>query len=181
MAPGRLACDTVIVTGTEADSSAGSEGPQFGGERSPGKTRWRLNEGRGAVVNGLITAVALIVAALITVYATSHSAGSESPTAAVSRSYPSPLSVVEAYLAAINSRNWSKAWHIGGDHLNNSYSSMVAGFRTTRRDVLQTFKRDGDRVTADIAAYGTNGTVQYFALHFIVQRGVITGGYGSKR
>jgi hypothetical protein len=179
VASGRLACDTVIMTGTGADSSTDSERPKAPGRKPLGKPRRPSDAVVAAWITGVLGIVGAIAAALLIIHATSHSAVSESATVSVSRTSPSPLSVVEAYLAAVNSRNWPKAWQIGGKHLNKSYSSMVAGFRNTEKDVLLSFKQDGDRITADIAAYHTNGTVHYYALHYIVQRGIIIGGLGS--
>jgi hypothetical protein len=86
---------------------------------------------------------------------------------------------METYLAAVNSRNWPKVWQLGGKNLGPTYGAMVAGFRKTRKDILLSFKRDGDHITAVIAAYEINGAVQDYALHYVIQRGIITGGYGT--
>jgi hypothetical protein len=82
-----------------------------------------------------------------------------------------------AYIAAINTRDWPKVWQLGGKNLGPSYSAMIAGFRLTRRDILLSFKNHGDHITAKIAAYEANGTVQDYALHYVIQRGIITSGY----
>jgi hypothetical protein len=68
-------------------------------------------------------------------------------------------------------------WQLGAKNLGPNYNTMIAGFRLTRKDTLVSFKGQGDHITAKIAAYETNGTVQYYALHYIIRRGIIVSGY----
>jgi hypothetical protein len=89
----------------------------------------------------------------------------------------SPRAVIDAHLTAINKRDWPEVWQLGGKNLGPTYSAMIDGFRLTRKDMLLSFKSRGDYITTRIAAYETNGEVQDFALHYVIQCGVIRSGY----
>ena len=98
---------------------------------------------------------------------------SGSPAAA---SKAEPQAVVKAYFAAINAHDWQSVWQLGGKNLGQTYDSMVAGFRDTRRDVLTSLTAHGNSVSARIRAYETTGAVQTYALSYTVAGGVITSG-----
>jgi serine/threonine protein kinase len=89
---------------------------------------------------------------------------------------PSPRAVVEAYIAAINRRDWPAVWRLGGKNLGQSYDSMIAGFRLTQRDVVTRISSRGDSVSARILAYETTGAVQTYALRYVVHADAITSG-----
>jgi hypothetical protein len=141
---------------------------------------------RGARRSGPIWAavagVAILAAAVAGIVLHSSGGGNPSgpanpagPAAAASVS-SAPRAVVEAYYAAINARDWRRVWRLGGKNLGQSYGSMVAGFRTTSRDVVTITTVQGSAVAARIRAYETTGAVQTYALHYTVRDGVITSG-----
>jgi hypothetical protein len=139
---------------------------------------------RSGPIRAAIAAVAILAAAGAGLALATHGFGDGNPsspptpagTAAAASVSSSPRAVVEAYYAAVNARDWRRVWHLGGRNLGQSYGSMVAGFRLTRRDALTITTVEGSAVAAKIRAYETTGAVQTYALHYIVRDGVITSG-----
>jgi hypothetical protein len=89
---------------------------------------------------------------------------------------PSPRAVVRAYFAAINARDWRKVWRIGGDHMSQSYGSMVAGYTNTVRDVVDITRVSGEHVIVSLRAYELRGAIQVFRVEYTVRNGLITRG-----
>lgn len=105
----------------------------------------------------------------------STSTDSASASASPSPSAGDPATVVLAYFAAINARNYQLAWSLGGKNLDTSYPHFVAGFADTGNDAATA--RDAGPSTASIQLTATqdDGTVQNFTGTFTVVDGVITG------
>ncbi len=85
-----------------------------------------------------------------------------------------PVLTLRAYVAAINARDYARAWALGGKNTGSSYASFVQGFSTTQRDTLIVQGRSGDQVTAKIIALQTDGSVKTFQGTYTVVNGVIT-------
>jgi serine/threonine protein kinase len=86
----------------------------------------------------------------------------------------SPASTVMAYVAAINSKDYPRAWNLGGRNAGTSYPGFVQGFGTTARDTATILSVTGNVVTARIEAQQTDGTVKTYQGTYTVQNGVIT-------
>jgi hypothetical protein len=86
-----------------------------------------------------------------------------------------PRAVVQAYFAAINAHQWRKVWNLGGKNFSRTYGQMVAGYRSTARDVLTSIHAHGHIVTVRLRAHHTDGTVLTYKISYTVQDGVITG------
>ncbi len=97
-------------------------------------------------------------------------------TAPARRRVAGPRAVVEAYLAAINQRDWPRAWRLGGENLGRPYRAFVSGFRLTARVVIVSLRSSGDVVHVRILAYESTGPVQTYALFYVVRDGVIVAG-----
>ena len=97
-------------------------------------------------------------------------------TAPARRRVAGPRAVVEAYLAAINQRDWPRAWRLGGENLGRPYRAFVSGFRLTARVVILSLRSSGDVVHVRILAYESTGPVQTYALFYVVRDGVIVAG-----
>ncbi|MGP3981438.1 excalibur calcium-binding domain-containing protein [Streptomyces sp. KR80] len=82
-------------------------------------------------------------------------------------------STVEAYFAAINARDYRRAWDLGGKNLGGSYSSFQAGFADTVHDAVNILDVQGSTVTVTLDALQTDGTVRSFAGTYTVRSGVI--------
>lgn len=101
--------------------------------------------------------------------------GSQPTPPASSPAAASPRAVVEAYFAAINAHQWRKVWNLGGKNFGRTYGQMVAGYRSTVRDVLTSIHAHGHVVTVRLRAHHTDGTVLTFKISYTVRDGVITG------
>lgn len=97
-----------------------------------------------------------------------------SPSAKPRPAHRGPASVVRAYVAAINSHRYARAWRLGGRNTGSSYRAFVAGFRTTAHDRLAIVSVSGHLVTGRITARQTNGSVHVYRGTYAVSGGVIT-------
>ena len=81
---------------------------------------------------------------------------------------------MQQYYSAISSRNYARAWRLGGDHTGSTYKSFVAGYATTERDDVTVLKVVGHVVSARVTAVQTDGTIKHFVGRYLVEQGVIT-------
>jgi hypothetical protein len=88
--------------------------------------------------------------------------------------YATALATVRAYYSAINSRNYARAWHLGGRFTGSSYSTFAAGFQGTAHDKVTILSVTGSVVTARLAAQQTDGSVRTYQGTYWVTDGVIT-------
>jgi hypothetical protein len=78
------------------------------------------------------------------------------------------------YFSAISSRDYARAWDLGGDSTGSSFAAFEAGFDATAQDNAAISAVSGDVVTAQITALQTNGSVKVFQGSYTVSNGVIT-------
>ncbi|WP_234440427.1 hypothetical protein [Streptomyces rimosus] len=84
-------------------------------------------------------------------------------------------SVVADYYAAVNARDFRRAWELGGKHLGGSYDAFVAGFADTAHDTVRVTGVRGDIVSVTLDAEQRDGSVRSFAGTYTVRDGVIVG------
>jgi hypothetical protein len=96
-----------------------------------------------------------------------------SPTASVTPQANAAASTVQAYIAAINAKDYARAWQIAGSDMGTTYADFVSGFKGTEKDTLTILSVTGDVVTVRLSALHTNGLVQVFEGTYTVQNGVI--------
>ncbi|HEY7014485.1 MAG TPA: protein kinase [Streptosporangiaceae bacterium] len=104
--------------------------------------------------------------------------GSASPSVSPTQSGSGPLgpaATVQAYFAAINRHDYSRAWNLGGKNTASSFSQFENGFAGTASDKLTVVSVSGGVVTVKLVATQTDGTVKDFAGTYTVEQGVITG------
>ena len=140
---------------------------------APPPRRRRL--GRVLAAAALVLVLAGAGVAALAVTSRLHLGSQPTPPASSSPAAASPRAVVEAYFAAINAHQWRKVWNLGGKNFSPTYGQMVAGYRSTSRDVLTSIHAHGDIVTVHLKAHHTDGTVLTFKISYTVQDGVITG------
>ena len=165
----------------------GPSGPSSPGQgrarrRSPapgGRPRWRAR----AIA---VLACIVVLGAAGGAYAFLRDRGGAQPRPATSTSQAgpvrrggpassrSPAATVSAYIAAINSHRYARAWKLGGRNSPSSYPDFVRGFDTTAKDTLTIQSVNGDVVTARLAARQTDGTVKVYRGTYTVDDGVIT-------
>jgi transcriptional regulator with XRE-family HTH domain len=86
-----------------------------------------------------------------------------------------PAATVRAYITAINSHRFARAWRLGGRNAGGSYAGFVSGFNGTARDTLAIVSVSGDVVTARLSARQTDGAVNTYQGTYTVHHGVIVG------
>jgi hypothetical protein len=86
-----------------------------------------------------------------------------------------PPDTVRAYIAAINGRDYTRAWRLGGRNVGGPYRGFVSGFAGTARDTLTIVSVSGDVVTARLNAKQTDGRVDTYQGTYTVHHGVIIG------
>ncbi len=101
----------------------------------------------------------------------SASTGSASTTTAPARG---PVRTVLAYFAALNARNYLRAWNLGGRNTGSTYPAYVNGYDNTSRTKVSILSLSGSVVTARVTAVQTDGTVKVFQGTYTVANGVIT-------
>jgi serine/threonine protein kinase len=85
-----------------------------------------------------------------------------------------PAATVSAYVAAINSHDYARAWKLGGRNSSPSYSAFVQGFGTTAKDTLTILSVSGNVVTARLTALQTDGSTKTYQGKYTVDNGAIT-------
>ncbi|MET9816573.1 excalibur calcium-binding domain-containing protein [Streptomyces sp. NPDC006355] len=98
-----------------------------------------------------------------------------SPRPAESPTADSASSVVRDYFAAINARDYRRAWDLGGKNLSGSYEAFVDGFATTAHDTVHILRADGGTVSVTLEATQTDGTLRLFEGTYTVRGGTIVG------
>jgi hypothetical protein len=81
--------------------------------------------------------------------------------------------VVNAYFAAINARDFGRAWALGGKNLDSSYAHFVNGFSTTVADDVTILGSTPTTVTVRLAAHQSDGSVTFFEGTYTVAGGHI--------
>ena len=74
-----------------------------------------------------------------------------------------PAATVEAYFAAINTKQYQAAWSLGGQNIGESFSTFESGFSNTSQDTVTIQSVQGDVVTANLTALNNDGTTQMFS------------------
>jgi hypothetical protein len=143
----------------------------------PPRRRRRL----GKVLAGAALVLVLAGAGVVALALTNglHLGSQPTPPASSSPAAASPRAVVEAYFAAINAHKWRKVWNLGGKNFSPTYGQMVAGYRSTARDVVTSIHAHSDVVTVRLKAHHTDGTVLTFRISYTVQDGVITAAHSK--
>ncbi|SEE14910.1 hypothetical protein SAMN05216489_05660 [Streptomyces sp. 3213] len=99
------------------------------------------------------------------------------PTGIATATAVAPEAAVTAYFAAINNRDYSTAWALGGKNLGDAdYDAFVAGYATTERDTISQVSVQGNVVTLVLNAHQTDGTSHAYNAAYTVLDGVITQG-----
>jgi hypothetical protein len=108
---------------------------------------------------------------------TSKPSGASTPSSTSSpgtaTSPASSAATVSAYIAAINARDYARAWSLGGRSSSPSYAAFVRGFGSTASDTLTILSANGSVVTAQLAARQTDGAVITYQGTYTVDDGVI--------
>ena len=89
----------------------------------------------------------------------------------------SPAAVIQAYYAAINTKNYEQAWKLGGDTLGESYSKFATGFTSTKSDTIVVNSVSGDTVHVTLTATQDDGSVSRFTGTYTVSGSAFTSAH----
>ncbi len=87
-----------------------------------------------------------------------------------------PAGVVGAFFAAVNARDYRRAWDLGGRNLAASYDFFAQGFANTARVDITVSGVAGPTVNVQLHATNTDGSKQNFSGSYTVSNGTITAG-----
>jgi serine/threonine-protein kinase len=140
--------------------------------------RPRRRRGRAALITGIVAVVAIGGAAGAAValkdYRDHHPRPRPTTTITVTPAVTlSPADTVRAYFAAINARDYQRAWSLSEARQTETYQQFVAGYAGTKLDTVTIAGTSGNVVTASLVATQTDGTVKTFQGTYTVLKGVI--------
>lgn len=92
-----------------------------------------------------------------------------------------PEATVTAYFEAINDRDFTTAWDLGGKNLDQDYDHFVAGFDTTESDELTVHGTAGETVYVTFTARQTDGSEQTYDGSYTVRDGLIVSAVVQER
>lgn len=84
-----------------------------------------------------------------------------------------PGAVVQEYYDAINSRDYQKAWALGGENLNSNYAAYVQGLSGTSSDIVTILSTQGNTVAVGIVVTEDSGVKVTYQGTYTVSNGVI--------
>ena len=87
-----------------------------------------------------------------------------------------PAGTVGAFFAAINARDYRRAWDLGGRNLAASYEVFAKGFANTAHVDLTIAGSSGTTVNAQLHATNSDGSKQNFNGSYTVVNGIVTAG-----
>jgi hypothetical protein len=88
-----------------------------------------------------------------------------------------PEAVVYSYYAAINDREWSKAWALSGQPAkmySAAYNEWVSGYGCTVRDRIIGITARGAALMVSVRAQESGGVIQIYRFSYIIESGVLT-------
>jgi hypothetical protein len=132
--------------------------------------------GAGAAI-GVIVSLAAAAAAVLFLASASHaSATSQRMPGRLQAS--SPAAVAQAYYAAVNQRDWPRAWQLAGgksrDYGTAIYRQWVAGYSCTVQDHVTKITVKGNSLLVFVRALETGGVIQDYKFSYVVRRGVLS-------
>jgi S1-C subfamily serine protease len=88
-----------------------------------------------------------------------------------------PFQTVTAYFNAINAKDWTSVWALGGRNLGTSFSAMVAGYANTAHDDAFIYRLSGRTVEVALLATEDSGIAQVYLGEYDVDSGAISSGH----
>ena len=88
-----------------------------------------------------------------------------------------PASVVYAYYAAVNDREWPKAWALAGQPASvdsAAYNQWADGYGCTVRDQVTSITARGAALLVSVRAQESGGVTQTYRFSYVVRGGVLT-------
>jgi hypothetical protein len=123
--------------------------------------------------------VVLAAAAAVVLFLASASHAAESSSRAPGRAQASgPAAVAQAYYAAIDKRDWPKAWQLAGGKSRGfgtaAYQQWVDGYSCTAQDHVSRIAAKGNSLLVYVRALETGGVIQDYEFSYVVRHGMLT-------
>lgn len=130
----------------------------------------------GAAI-GVIVSLAVAAAVVLFLASASHASAMSSRTPGRVQA-SGPAAVAQAYYAAVDQRDWPRAWQLAGgksrDYGTAAYRQWVGGYSCTVRDHVTRVTVKGNNLLVFVRALETGGVTQDYKFSYVVRRGVLT-------
>lgn len=137
----------------------------------------RTPRNRTGAVLGL-TVVLVTAAAVVLFLASASHAAAGSSRAPVRAPESGPVAVAREYYAAVNQRDWPKAWQLAGgksrDYGTAAYRQWIDGYSCTVQDRVTRIAAKGNNLLVFVQALETGGVTQDYEFSYVVRHGVLT-------
>lgn len=134
------------------------------------------SEGIGTAIGVIVSLAAAAVVVLLLASASHASATSSRTPGRVQASRPA--AVAQAYYAAVNQRDWPRAWQLAGgksrDYGTAAYRQWVGGYSCTVKDHVTRITVKGSSLLVFVRALETGGVIQDYKFSYVVRHGVLT-------
>jgi hypothetical protein len=160
-----------VAPETPSSSAWGAESPAAPAAATPASN------------GGAATAIAIVLIVLAALVAWAYVPWGE-PTAGAAANSPKkasssvrPASVVYAYYAAVNDREWPKAWALVGHPSaigSAAYDYWAYGYGCTLRDQITGITTRGATVLVSVRAQESGGLTQSYRFSYVVKDGILT-------
>ena len=133
---------------------------------------------RGGAATAIVFVLLAGIIAYTLVQASGQSAAGAIANAPAKAATPAgPGSVVYAYYAAVNDRNWPKAWALSGKPAavdSAAYNQWIDGYACTVRDQVTSVTARGAALLVSVRAEESGGVIQSYRFSYVVRDGVLT-------
>lgn len=92
----------------------------------------------------------------------------------------SEVAVVEEYFAALDVRDFQRAWDLGGKNIGGNFSQWAEGYSTTLSHDLTSVSSEGDMVHVTFVATQTTGEQRTYQGTYTVRNGVIVSATATR-
>ena len=135
------------------------------------------SSGGAGVAIGVIVSLAAAAAVVLFLASASHASATSSRTPGRVQA-SSPAAVAQAYYAAVNQRDWPRAWQLAGgksrDYGTAAYRQWVGGYSCTVQDHVTRITVKGNSLLVFVRALETGGVIQDYKFSYVVRHGVLT-------
>jgi hypothetical protein len=135
------------------------------------------SSGGAGVAIGVIVSLAVAAVVVLLLASASHASATSSRTPGRVQA-SRPAAVAQAYYAAVNQRDWPRAWQLAGgksrDYGTAAYRQWVGGYSCTVKDHVTRITVKGSSLLVFVRALETGGVIQDYKFSYVVRHGVLT-------
>jgi len=135
------------------------------------------SSGGAGVAISVIFSLAVAAVVVLLLASASHASATSSRTPGRVQA-SRPAAVAQAYYAAVNQRDWPRAWQLAGgksrDYGTAAYRQWVGGYSCTVKDHVTRITVKGSSLLVFVRALETGGVIQDYKFSYVVRHGVLT-------